>query len=173
MKNLIKLTIILTLNSFAAMALDNTTLTTKKYSKDLSNLSTFQKYVTQKDGTEPAFANEYWNNKKDGIYVDVASGQPLFSSKDKYDSGTGWPSFTRPIQKSSVVEKTDITFAMKRVEVRSKDADSHLGHIFDDGPRDRGGLRYCINSAAIKFIPKESLAKEGYEEFMDEFSGKK
>lgn len=167
MKNLIKLTIILILNSFAAMALDNTTLTTKKYSKDLSNLSTFQKYVTQKDGTEPAFANEYWNNKKDGIYVDVASGQPLFSSKDKYDSGTGWPSFTRPIQKSSVVEKSDVTFGMKRVEVRSKDADSHLGHIFDDGPRDRGGLRYCINSAAIKFIPKESFAKEGYDEFSD------
>ncbi|MBU6140775.1 MAG: peptide-methionine (R)-S-oxide reductase MsrB [Proteobacteria bacterium] len=146
---------------------------TKKYSKNTKNLTSFQKYVTQEEGTEPAFHNEFWNNKKEGIYVDIASGQPLFSSKDKYDSGTGWPSFTQPMQKSSVVEKTDVTFGMKRVEVRSKDADSHLGHVFDDGPKDRGGMRYCINSASLKFIPKESLEKEGYGEFLKEFEGEK
>ena len=141
----------------------------KKYQKNLNGLTSFQKYVTQKEGTEPAFRNQYWDNKKAGIYVDVASGQPLFSSKDKYDSGTGWPSFTHPIQQSSVIEKSDNTFGMKRVEVRSKDADSHLGHIFDDGPKDQGGMRYCINSAALKFIPKESLKKEGYDEFAKDF----
>ena len=140
-----------------------------QYQKNLENLTTSQKYITQKNGTEPAFQNEYWNNKKEGIYVDAASGQPLFSSKDKYDSGRGWPSFTRPIDKSSVVEKSDNSHGMKRVEVRSKDADSHLGHIFDDGPKDQGGMRYCINSAALKFIPKESLKKEGYDEFAKDF----
>ncbi len=140
-----------------------------QYQKNLDNLTTSQKYITQKNGTEPAFQNEYWNNKKEGIYVDAASGQPLFSSKDKYDSGSGWPSFTRPIDKSSVVEKSDNSHGMKRVEVRSKDADSHLGHIFDDGPKDQGGMRYCINSAALKFIPKESLKKEGYDEFAKDF----
>lgn len=142
----------------------------KKYQKDTSKLTSFQKYVTQKDGTEPAFQNEYWDHKKEGIYVDVASGQPLFSSKDKYDSGTGWPSFTRPIKNSSVVEKTHNSYFDNRTEVRSNDADSHLGHVFEDGPQDRGGLRYCINSAAIKFIPKEALAKEGYDDFAKEFS---
>lgn len=145
----------------------------KKYQKDLGKLTEFQKYVTQKEGTEPAFNNEYWNNKKDGIYVDITSGEPLFSSKDKYDSGTGWPSFTRPIQKDSVVEKSDNKFGMKRVEVRSKSADSHLGHVFEDGPKDQGGMRYCINSASLKFIPRESLEKEGYAEFSKQFSDKK
>lgn len=169
MKRLIVLSMILILNSLSVMASENQTNSSKKYSKDLKNLTSFQKYVTQKSGTEPAFANEYWNNKKEGIYVDVTSGQPLFSSKDKYDSGTGWPSFTRPILKSVVVEKTDSAYGMKRVEVRSKDADSHLGHIFDDGPKDKGGMRYCINSASLKFIPKESLKKEGYDEFLKEF----
>ena len=130
-----------------------------------------QKYITQQNGTEPAFYNSYWNNKKDGIYVDVASGQPLFSSKDKYDSGTGWPSFTRPIQSETVTEKSDVAFGMKRTEVRSKNADSHLGHIFDDGPIEQGGMRYCINSAALKFIPKDSLQQEGYGEFLQQFSG--
>ncbi len=138
---------------------------TKKYVKDTQNLSNFQKYVIEKDGTEPAFQNEYWNNKKEGIYVDAASGQPLFSSTDKYDSKTGWPSFTKPIEQSSVIEKKDATFGMTRVEVRSKDANSHLGHVFNDGPRDKGGLRYCVNSASLKFVPKESLQKEGYSEF--------
>ncbi len=135
----------------------------------MTNLTPLQKYVTQENGTEPAFCNDYWDHKKDGIYVDVASGQPLFSSKDKYDSGSGWPSFTQPIQQSSVVEKSDTSLGMKRVEVRSKNADSHLGHVFDDGPKEKGGLRYCINSAALKFVPKESLEKEGYGEFLKEF----
>lgn len=145
----------------------------KTYQKKLDNLNELQKYVTQKNGTEPAFQNEYWNNKKDGIYVDVTSGEPLFSSKDKYDSGTGWPSFTRPIQKNSIIEKSDISLGTKRVEVRSKNANSHLGHVFDDGPEDKGGMRYCINSASLKFVPKESLEKEGYDEFLDEFNGPK
>lgn len=160
MKKII-ITMFLILNSLNAGA--------AQYQKNLNNLTTKQKYITQKNGTEPAFQNEYWNNKKDGIYVDAASGQPLFSSKDKYDSGSGWPSFTRPIEENSVVEKSDNSHSMKRVEVRSKDADSHLGHIFDDGPKDQGGMRYCINSAALKFIPKESLEKEGYGEFAKDF----
>ena len=137
--------------------------------KSVNKLTTIQKYVTQENGTEPAFNNEYWNNKKDGIYVDVVSGKPLFSSKDKYDSGTGWPSFTRPIKKESVMEKTDISHGMKRVEVRSQEANSHLGHIFDDGPEEEGGMRYCINSASLKFIPKDSLKEEGYEEYEKDF----
>lgn len=158
-----KTALLITLNliSFDLMAHE----TTKSYVKNTDKLTAFQKYVIERGGTEPAFHNEYWNNKKEGIYVDAASGQPLFSSTDKYDSGTGWPSFTKPIEQSSVIEKTDSTFGMKRVEVRSKDADSHLGHVFDDGPQDKGGLRYCINSASLKFIPKESLEKEGYQEF--------
>ncbi len=162
----------LTFFSISANAAQNQDESTKKYPKNTDNLSTFQKYITQQNGTEPAFNNEYWNNKKEGIYVDAASGQPLFSSRDKYDSKTGWPSFTRPIQKNSVVEKQDISLGMKRVEVRSKDADSHLGHIFEDGPVQQGGLRYCINSAALKFIPKESLQKDGYGEFEKEFGDK-
>lgn len=138
----------------------------KQYEKNLKDLSTFQKYVTQKNGTEPAFANEYWNNHREGIYVDVASGQPLFSSTDKYDSGTGWPSFVKPIDKDAIVKKSDKSHGMKRIEVRSSAADSHLGHIFDDGPKDRGGLRYCINSASLKFIPKEEMQKAGYGEYL-------
>ena len=165
--------LLISLFSINANAAEKQNNNAKKYQKDLSQLTPFQKYVTQKNGTEPAFSNEYWNNKKDGIYVDIASGQPLFSSKDKYDSGTGWPSFTRPISQSLVVEKSDNSLGIKRVEVRSKDADSHLGHIFDDGPKDKGGMRYCINSASLRFIPKESLAEEGYKDFVKEFSDKK
>lgn len=157
-------TLLLSLFSLSANAAE-------KYPKNLNNLTKMQKYITQQNGTEPAFYNAYWNNKKDGIYVDVASGQPLFSSKDKYDSGTGWPSFTRPIQSEAVTEKSDVAFGMKRTEVRSKSADSHLGHIFDDGPVEQGGMRYCINSAALKFIPKDSLQQEGYGEFLQQFSG--
>lgn len=138
-------------------------------SKDISKLSEMQKYVTQHDGTEKPFDNEYWNNKREGIYVDVVSGEVLFSSKDKFDSGTGWPSFTKPINEENLAQKADDKFGMKRVEVRSKNADSHLGHVFDDGPRESGGKRYCINSAALRFIAKENLEKEGYGKYLKEF----
>jgi peptide methionine sulfoxide reductase msrA/msrB len=125
--------------------------------------------VTQKNGTEPPFKNEYWDNKQPGIYVDIISGEPLFSSKDKFKSGTGWPSFTRPLVQENIVQKRDTTYSMVRVELRSKSADSHLGHLFRDGPKP-SGLRYCINSASMMFIPVENLKKEGYEDFLTLFS---
>lgn len=140
-----------------------------KYQKDTQNLTTLQKKVTQENATETPFHNEYWDNKKEGIYVDVTSGEPLFSSKDKFDSGSGWPSFTRPIDPKSVVEKTDNSHGMTRVEARAKNSDSHLGHVFEDGPKDKGGMRYCINSASLKFVPKEELEKKGYGEYAKEF----
>lgn len=132
------------------------------FEENLKKLTPIQRQVTQNNGTEPPFRNEFWNNHREGLYVDIVSGKPLFSSLDKYDSGCGWPSFTKPIEDSEVLEKKDTTHGMIRTEVRSKTADSHLGHVFDDGPADKGGLRYCINSASLKFIPKEDLEKAGY-----------
>ena len=132
-------------------------------------LSPEQFAVTQQCGTEPAFRNAYWDNHKPGIYVDVVSGEPLFSSLDKFDSGSGWPSFTQPVKGADVVEKKDSALGMDRTEVRSKLADSHLGHVFDDGPAEKGGLRYCINSAALKFIPVEEMDQAGYGKYLEPF----
>ena len=132
-------------------------------------LSKLQFDVTRKDKTERPFSNKYWDNKAEGIYVDIVSGEPLFSSKNKYKSGTGWPSFTTPLVASNVAEKDDWSLFGKRTEVRSKNADSHLGHVFDDGPKDKGGLRYCMNSASMKFIPKDQLKALGYEKFAFDF----
>jgi peptide methionine sulfoxide reductase msrA/msrB len=125
--------------------------------------------VTQQSATEPAFHNEFWDNHKPGIYVDVVSGKPLFSSLEKFDSGCGWPSFTAPLNQTDVVERTDTSFGMERTEVRSAVADSHLGHVFDDGPAEKGGLRYCINSASLKFIPVEEMEKAGYGQYLAPF----
>lgn len=144
----------------------------KPSDKDLkSKLSPIQYKVTQKDGTEPPFKNEYWDNKEPGIYVDIISGEPLFASVHKYKSGTGWPSFYDTISKDNIVTKTDKSLFRTRTEVRSKNADSHLGHVFEDGP-DQTGLRYCMNSAAMRFVHKDKLKEEGYEDYIKLFKEK-
>lgn len=133
-------------------------------------LTEMQYQVTQESATEPPFRNAFWDNKKDGIYVDIVSGEPLFTSLDKFDSGCGWPSFSKHIDAKKIKEKSDFKMAVARTEVRSTKADSHLGHVFDDGPKEKGGLRYCINSASLRFIPVKDLEKEGYGKYKKLFT---
>jgi peptide-methionine (R)-S-oxide reductase len=150
-------------------------MTTTEYRKDataISQLSPDQYAVTQENATEPPFRNEFWDNHDDGIYVDIVSGEPLFSSTDKFDSGSGWPSFTRPIEPANVVRRDDKSFWMVRTEIRSAAGDSHLGHLFDDGPVAEGGMRYCINSAALRFVPADQLESQGYGDYASLFTTK-
>ena len=141
-----------------------------KTAEAVEKLTPEQYRVTQEAATEPAFRNQYWDNHEQGIYVDIVSGEPLFASINKFESGSGWPSFTVPLDPDNIVEKKDRSWGMTRIEVRSKNGDSHLGHLFDDGPRDQGGLRYCINSAAMRFIPATELESAGYGEFAHLFA---
>lgn len=142
----------------------------KNKEQRLQELTEMQYYVTQQQGTEPPFRNEFDQHFEEGIYVDIVSGKPLFSSMDKYDAGCGWPAFTKPIDAPEVTEHFDESHGMRRVEVRSKTADSHLGHVFPDGPQEQGGLRYCINSAALRFVPVSKLEEEGYGEYASLFA---
>ncbi len=137
----------------------------------IDSLTPEQYHITQENGTERPWTGEYNDNKRVGIYVDIVSGEPLFASSDKYESGCGWPSFTKPLISDHIVEKSDDSLGMSRVEVRSRHGDSHLGHVFPDGPRDRGGLRYCINSASLRFIPVEEMEAEGYADWLDQVEG--
>lgn len=155
--------------TFAQTTQDKVMDAPKIFEHAITKLDDIQHYVTQHDGTEPAFRNKYWDHKEPGIYVDVVSGKPLFSSQDKFDSGTGWPSFTKPIHPEEVAYKQDNKLLMSRTEVRSSEADSHLGHVFPDGPKEAGGSRYCINSAALRFIHKDDLEAEGYSEYLSQF----
>lgn len=152
-------------------ALSGAVCTLPKSDAELRKLLTPEQYrITKENGTEAPFQNKYWDNKHPGIYVDIISGEALFSSKDKYDSGSGWPSFTKPIQKNEVIEKKDTSYNIVRVEVRSSKSDAHLGHVFTDGPKDSTGLRYCINSGSLKFIPLEKMETSGYQNYLKEFS---
>jgi methionine-R-sulfoxide reductase len=178
-RSTLALVLMIIVATLAAAFFLNRAMAQKQDSNDPANaelrnkLTKEQYYVTKQNGTEPPFRNEYWDNKKPGIYVDLISGEALFSSLDKFESGTGWPSFTKPLAKENVVEKSDETLGMTRVEVRSKKGDAHLGHLFNDGPRDKGGMRYCMNSAALRFVPVEKLKEEGYGQFLPLFEGKK
>ncbi|MEM8833127.1 MAG: peptide-methionine (R)-S-oxide reductase MsrB [Pseudomonadota bacterium] len=158
----------------AAIAMDsqekeNMIMTKSGNEVSIDHLTDEQKYVTMEGGTEKPFQNKYWDHKEDGIYVDIINGKPLFSSTDKFDSGTGWPSFSRPIGESIIDEHEDRKFGMVRTEVKSSETDSHLGHVFNDGPPEEGGLRYCINSASLRFVAKADLEKEGYGEYLKLF----
>lgn len=148
---------------------NNEVIPLSKKDDALPKLTPLQFFVTQQNGTEPPYQNEYWDNHEEGLYVDVVSGIPLFSSRDKFDSHCGWPSFTKPLSPDVIHETLDTSHGMRRIEVRSTEADSHLGHVFDDGPRDKGGLRYCINSAALRFIPITKLEEAGYGRYLDLF----
>ena len=157
-------------NTTVAANTDNSKLS----KDDLKKKLTAEQYrVTCESGTEPPFRNAYWNNHKAGIYVDVISGKPLFSSLDKFESGTGWPSFTKPLVKENVKVDTDTSYGMSRDEVKSTSSDAHLGHVFDDGPAEAGGMRYCMNSASLRFVPVEDLDKEGYGQYKALFANKK
>ena len=140
----------------------------RKTPEALARLTPIQRHVTQESGTERPGTGELLDNKAAGIYVDIVSGEPLFASADKYESGCGWPSFTKPVEPANVAELRDMTHGMIRTEVRSKHGDSHLGHVFEDGPRDRGGLRYCINSASLRFVPREQMQEQGYGEYLNQ-----
>ncbi|MEU5551476.1 MULTISPECIES: peptide-methionine (R)-S-oxide reductase MsrB [unclassified Micromonospora] len=145
----------------------------RKNPEKVSNLTPEQYRVTQEAATETPFANEYWDKKDPGLYVDVVSGEPLFASVDKYDSGTGWPTFSRPVESTNLVEIPDSSLGVTRTEVRSAHGDSHLGHVFDDGPIETGGLRYCMNSAAMRFVPRDDLEREGYGAYLDRFAARR